>query len=163
MRNCKNCNRWRKLSDYKPYFSKKRNKEYLRKTCEFCCKKKALERYYNFSDKQKNDFRERTREYAAARRRQEGKPVRNIHKVGYGSGRVKKFVGCLNSVSPQPIISQAKKLQWNNDMIAKGAGVDIRRVRGWINNSDRINIDAADKLCFALGTHLSLIYPYDET
>jgi hypothetical protein len=157
-RNCAGCGRWRYLIDYRPYFSKKRNKEYLRKTCEFCCKRKDLDRYYNFSSEQKDRMRERTREYAAARRRREGKPVRDIHKRGYGSGRCQENTGYKESLDPLPLMKEAKRLQWNTERIALEARSDSRRVRDWKSGRARINIDSADRLCLALGTHLTLVY-----
>lgn len=160
MINCIRCTRWRKLSDYRPYFSKKRNKEYLRKTCVICIKEKDLIRYSNFSKKQKDSLRERTREYAAARRRKEGKPVRNITKKGYGSGRVIR--DCKESVDPLPLIRETKRLMWAQSKIAIAAKVDVRRVYDWEHNIMKINIDAADNLCLALGTSLEILYPYEK-
>lgn len=158
-RNCIRCTRWRLLSDYRPYYSNERRKEYLRKTCDFCCKKKYSDRYFNLSSEKKKQLKERTREYAAARRRREGIPVRNILKKGYGSGRVTKDCNKHDSVDPIPILEEAKRVGWNNQMIAKNAKVDVRRVNDWFYNKRKMSIDAADRLCFSLGTHLDIVYP----
>lgn len=160
-RNCAKCGRWRCLIDYRPYYSKKRSKEYLRKTCEFCCKRKDLDRYYNFSSEQRDRARERTREYAAARRRREGRPVRNIYKKDYGSGRCHDNISYKESLDPIPLMAEAKRLRWSTKKIAKEAKSDPRRVTDWLGGKMKINIDAADRLCLALGTHLTLVYPYE--
>lgn len=38
--NCRICKCWKLLCYYHPYYSSKHKKEYLRKTCESCCRKK---------------------------------------------------------------------------------------------------------------------------
>lgn len=117
-----------------------------------------MNRYYNFSKKQKNRFKERTREYAAARRRREGKPVRSVTRKDYGEKRVRAYSGCEETVDPYPLLKEARRLLWTTEEIAVAAKVDSRRVRDWKRTN--MNIDAADNLCIALGTSLEIVYPY---
>ncbi len=156
-RNCKKCGRWRPASDFRPYKSRRMLGESLYSSCRHCEKEYAKDRFFDLTYDQRAELRERTREHAAARRRKEGKPVRNVTRDGYGAKRVKDNIGKTGSVDAAPVLRECSRAGWSVNEIAQAAGVDPRSVSRW-SQGERMSLDAADRLCMTLGLHLSLIY-----
>lgn len=69
--------------------------------------------------------------------------------------------GSLPCAPLRPLIER-EMLRREVEALASDAGVTSRLIRRKMREDDRISVDAADRLCIALGTHLSVVYGFDD-
>jgi hypothetical protein len=148
---CCHCGRWRHVCDFRP--NSRNTRSGLTSLCETCMRTKSREQRARITAKQRARVREYQRLWHYVRRREAGIPERdfkNRHTVIDSPEMV--------FLPREPLLAALAEVDdW--EALARRAGVPARMVfRIRTDTQAHVRLDVADKLAYALGWPLEVIY-----
>ena len=148
---CASCGRWRLALDFSP-MGRKGSK--LSPYCRVCVARRHREQYRApHSPEWWEQRREYQRIYQQTKRREAGIPERVWNRATVVDRLEYRFLPI------GPLVAEIERHPDSYSVIARRAGTTERSVRRLVTGeSAHVRLDLADRICFAMGTWLALVY-----